>query len=256
MTLSEMHSYVDEKFPIREFEPWQPSEQQMKSKYNTPRRLKKLESDRIKHNTERRNEYEKEINKRSIIHSIIHRIGSLPEKISFLFLTTLKNQVEHDKRIRATYHEKYKQFKEKYGENSSVSCWCYEISKYYNYVNTVRKNFNLANWAKDKTDEEIETMIKDCKEIQDFKSASDHSLMPPECLCHCSYRLNDIIDSIIKILDGLPDDCEYDPTWGVGGNFNGIVKRGDKKASFKSFIAGGWNIQREHIRFKITLLKH
>jgi len=256
MTVTEMHSYVDENYPIRDPEPWQPQKWEMESKYNTHRRLKKLESDRIKHDGERRKEYEKEISKRNMIHSIVDRIGSLPEKISFLFLTTLKNQVEHDKKVRLLYQEKNQLFEEKYGKNSSIRCWCYEISKYYNYVRTVKENPNLSKWAEDKTDEEIETMIKDCKELQDFKSASDHSLMPPECLCHCSYRLNDIIDSIIKILDGLPDDCEYDPTWGVGGNFNGIVKRDDKKASFKSFIAGGWNIQREHIRFKITLLKH
>ncbi len=256
MNTEEMHSYINENYSISEPEPWQPPEWQMKSYYNTPRRLKKLENERIKHDEENKKEYEKEISKRNMIHSIVDRIGSLPEKISFLFLTTLKNQVEHDKNVRKLYSEKNKQLREKYGEMSCIVTWCYEISKYYNYVDTVRGNRNLAKWAENKTDKEIEVMIEDCKEVQTYRNASDASLLPPECLYYCSTRLNIIMDTIIRIMGGLPDDCEYDAKWGIDGNFNGIIKRGDKRASFKSFIAGGWNIQRQHIRFKVTLLKH
>lgn len=65
-----------------------------------------------------------------------------------------------------------------------------------------------------------------------------------------------IVDSMVKVLEGMPEDVVFASDWGVGGYYNGVVSRGEKKASFKSFYAGGWNIQRLHIRFRVTLLKH
>mgnify|MGYP003311763948 CR=1 FL=1 len=52
-----------------------------------------------------------------------------------------------------------------------------------------------------------------------------------------------------------PDKCSIDANWGVGGHFNGILESNGIRISFKSFVAGGYNIQRRHIRFKVTKLK-
>lgn len=62
-------------------------------------------------------------------------------------------------------------------------------------------------------------------------------------------------DDIALKLGGDPEGCETDPHWGVGGYFNAILIREDRRVSFKSFFAGGWNIQRLHIRVKVSLLK-
>lgn len=60
---------------------------------------------------------------------------------------------------------------------------------------------------------------------------------------------------ICSKLGGVPEKCETEPDWGVGGYFNAVLARGNLRVSFKSFLAGGWNIQRLHIRVRTTLLK-
>lgn len=84
----------------------------------------------------------------------------------------------------------------------------------------------------------------------------DSSKYPSTIFVELVERISNIIDDITKVLGGEPVNCSFDANWGVDGHFNGIVVGSNgKKASFKSFFAGGWNIQKLHIRFKVTLLK-
>lgn len=76
-----------------------------------------------------------------------------------------------------------------------------------------------------------------------------------KCLKKVAMSMADIANDLTEKLGGVPEGCETDAHWGVGGYFNAIIFRGEKRVSFKSFLAGGWNIQRLHIRAKATLLK-
>lgn len=76
-----------------------------------------------------------------------------------------------------------------------------------------------------------------------------------KCLKKVCVCMADIANDLTSKLEGVPEGCETDAHWGVGGYFNAIIFRGEKRVSFKSFLAGGWNIQRLHIRVRATLLK-
>lgn len=56
-------------------------------------------------------------------------------------------------------------------------------------------------------------------------------------------------------LGGLPDYCEAAAEWGAGDYYNGVIGRAGKRFSLKSFLAGGYNIQRLHLRCRCTPLK-
>ena len=71
-----------------------------------------------------------------------------------------------------------------------------------------------------------------------------------------TYHLANIVDEIKKHFNGnKPTKCLTDAKWGYKGEFCGILTDDVNKVSFKSFGAGGVNIQRYHFRFKVTKLK-
>lgn len=98
-----------------------------------------------------------------------------------------------------------------------------------------------------------------CREYIQRRIA-EHTLMTTatmkEIFVRTLLRLGEIVDAMKDVLGGLPDGYEHCSNWGVGGHYNGIVSRNGQRAKFTSFYAGGWNIQRLHIRFKVTLLKN
>ncbi len=79
-------------------------------------------------------------------------------------------------------------------------------------------------------------------------------VMPEEVFSMTVERFAEIVDAMVRVLGGLPDGFERDHEWGIGGHYNGIVSREGKRAKFTSFYAGGWNIQRLHIRYRVTPL--
>lgn len=93
------------------------------------------------------------------------------------------------------------------------------------------------------------------KRYDELRNSLKSIQTPCEVFHDLVMRFGEIVKMIEKTLGGHAEDCSYDTDWGYGGHFNGIVTRGTQRASFKSFLAGGWNIQRLHVRFRVTLLK-
>lgn len=115
-----------------------------------------------------------------------------------------------------------------------------------------------------KTDEEWYSFIKLLKEYYDVRRyyATVNGKTNAEMFKLFVYKIDTISKNINKIIGGYPDGVETDVHWGLNNVFNGIIYRnpttenGTKiRASFKSFIAGGHNIQCRHIRVRVTILK-
>ena len=105
------------------------------------------------------------------------------------------------------------------------------------------------------TAEQVE-FFRDLEQYEEHYDELRNSRTPADIFFMGITRFADIARQIEKVLGGAVDHVEQDANWGYGGHFNGIVGHEGKRASFKSFLAGGWNIQREHVRFRITLLNH
>lgn len=98
-------------------------------------------------------------------------------------------------------------------------------------------------------------VFEDTKLLRQLGSKTQH-------MEYVLFHLKHVLDMIYATGENRwPKNCmptsEFDvASFGYGGHFNGLLDYGDFKASFKSFLAGGWNIQRLHVRFRITRLSH
>lgn len=87
------------------------------------------------------------------------------------------------------------------------------------------------------------------------KDAAKHFPSSYDAIVGTTNSLSDILDKMEVLLGGMPEWCEREASWGLKGYYNGIIGRGTKRVSMKSFFAGGYNIQRLHIRCRCTPLK-
>lgn len=262
MTKQEMLIFVNQYYNCPVCKHWQPSDYQMKHHYNTPRRLKRLESDRIKEDAKLQIIYERELQCYNNVLNIIDDIDVLPDRLKDLFYTTLQNQVLYDIKTRENFKEKDNNFKELYGQDDRMNGFhsAYSEAKclYDCYINRWNET-NIHYWKKQIFNFDninFKDFSKICNEWLKMKKLAEQTLSPQDGLIHGSYKIREIIDCIKKTLGGNPDKCDYDAHWGLNNEFNAVVGRNSLKASFKSFLAGGWNIQRLHIRYRITLLKN
>ncbi|MCQ2299979.1 MAG: hypothetical protein MJZ81_07650 [Bacteroidales bacterium] len=210
------------------------------------------------------------------VNSALAVIDTMPEEIADLMRTTIENCVKQvikaDERIgqlwdedtadrKQVHEEGYAKLKAG-DEEGARALWkfersmgdaAYTVEHGYRTFRTVTSRDEVvekygaervARW------EELATLyrIVGC-------SGRAHEEGYAKTLKKVAICMKDIANDLTFKLEGVPEGCETDAHWGVGGYFNAIIFRGEKRVSFKSFLAGGWNIQRLHIRVRATLLK-
>lgn len=284
ITASELHSLINFHYSEPKLSTWKPSEYDMEHNYNTSRKLKKLEGDREKHNAKLKADYDLEMMKWNAVHKVIDDLNTWPEEVADLFLDAI-HQVITTLDLR---HKKFIEAKnaidEKYGMSLILNAkW--HLNKLLDHAPGHR---GVASDAMEKWDAIASSYRGEFKKQPDGKFGYDlplKSIKDPKDLLsmfaayrraedfddvalhgeHVAYmkaiqgitsKIADIMNDIMKIFDRkVPEKCERGGDWGVDGHFNGVLSCGSKRISFCSFIAGGWNIQRLHCRFKITELK-
>ena len=283
-TASELHSLINLHYSEPKLSTWNPSEYEMKYKYNTPRKLKKLESDREKNNVKLKANYKLEMVKWNAVHKVVDDLNAWPKEVADLFLDTIQQAIT----TLGLRHKKFIEAKnaidEKYGMSLIVNAG-WHLNQLLNHT-PGRRGVSLD--AMKKWDEVASSYRGEYKKQPDGKYGYDLPLKrikDPEDLLNmfAAYRLAkdlddialygenaaymkaiqgitskiaDIMDEVMNVFGGkVPEKCECGGDWGVDGHFNGVLSCGSKRISFCSFVAGGWNIQRLHCRFKITELK-
>ena len=280
MTKKEILDFIDIYFPIPSFVEWEPDEWEKEHYYkdlNDKKTYKRYIKQKEKINSEKQKAIDTLTEKKNDIRSKITALDELPCDISNLFYTTIKNMVEDGISIRAKYSEVKASFHQKY-KDSFIDKNSYD--KYntpYDYSDQIRKIIRIEYDLESKTnvakyDQDKYNYIKsNCPYIDninliEFKNDADifyqleyearNSFMPMNAIIHGTDKCSTIYSEIKFIFNGNPERCVKDPDWGVGGYFNGVLEGNGIKVSFKSFVAGGYNIQKRHIRFRMTKLKN
>lgn len=225
-----------------------------------------------KRNLEWKKEYEKAVAIRNSALAAFEDLDHFPKDISSFFYSSTVRMAEDDIQRRERKRAAREKFVKDMGGNqnalNAVSC----------AERLLDKGKITSRWDAEKgapipvllaTASEIEWLMSNYKMTDDERDrwaalaigyAADYegakgAKCAVENLVYCADFCKREADAMKKVLGGIPDGFERLEGWGVGGKFNGIVWRGDKRASFKSFLAGGYNIQRLHMRTKVTLLK-
>lgn len=269
--LQNILSFIDKYYPVPVLRTYTPSDYDMEYKFYTPRKLKKLPEYTEKMNQKYKEEYDRELEKRNSVIKVVKEIECMPTSLVNLFYSTLKDQVLNDIKIRNYSKEIEEEFKKMCGitgkEVTIGRDHLYYFSKelFSKHVRISTDNGYQLTLKDDSKNLLVKYPIlvnMDLKEFEilyrkneEYKRKANQSMQPIECLRWGAFKLTEILDQMKRVLGNLPDMCECGAHWGVGGEFNGIIGYNEKRASFKSFLAGGWNIQRLHIRCKITLLK-
>ena len=258
-----------------------------KDYYKTPKRMEKA---RAKAQVQLDKTFALEMRRYNDLVAAKEKVFSVPKGLMDFFACSLEGWVEKVRRGRAALTAKVNAFREKWNHEVAytfhadrpnekdciftvnpaerayetvVMWWVWDG---YMYTDTaleghLRNSSDIPHFHRERfngfapTDAEKEAF---CREFIQ-KELDEHTLMttatPREIFTLTLARLGEIVDAMKNVLGGLPDGYEYCSDWGVGGHYNGIVSRNGRRAKFTSFYAGGWNIQRFHIRFKVTLLK-
>lgn len=269
LALTNMLKFIDKYYDVPVLKTYTPDDYTMKYQFNTPRKLKKLPEYTAKMNSKFKEEYDREVEKRNTVINTCKEIEPLPPSLVDLFYSTLQNQVLNDIKTRKYSRELEEEFKKMCGitgKEMSIS-WDHlyyfskelvnkhtEHDKNWKYILKEDSKNLLEKYPILKTTD-IDTFVNLYKKNVEFKHKSDQTMAPDDCLRWGAFKLNEILDQMRRVLGNLPDSCECGAHWGAGGEFNGIIGYNEKRASFKSFLAGGWNIQRLHIRCRITLLQ-
>ena len=272
--------YRAQYWKVPELKKWEPREFEL-SFYNTP---KKLERERAKRDAQYLKEFERASAKYEAFCKCCDKItGLLVEDLRDFFVESIQRNMEEAQSRRDAAKAKMRMFRDEYDKVFKVSYSDgveFEVNPFEKAFDIVCHNFE----SKDRyrmlpdevtikvlpdgdyhrrvlnafcpTDEEKMRFVMGYLAYRKCRGAmEDASYSPGSVFFKIVEQIAEIVESIRNVLGGDPDGCSFDADWGVGGHFNGIVERAGKRASFKSFFAGGWNIQRLHIRFKVTPLK-
>lgn len=294
MTKNETMSIVDSHYPVPTLKHWKPSDYEMNYKYNTPRKTKKLEAVREKEDAKLRAAYDQEVVCREDVVKTIDEVSTLPPEVADLFLSTFKWTIEDLVRRHEAFLAAKSAITNEFGDNGLnvlQSAKCRMSSRVYKpsmtgfrgsyveqrriltndewskFADECKTNFHKV--AEDKYDYDYPAKsIKDPEKLMmlglEFWNAqeadevySDGDQAYVSSIQRMAGTLKRIMDEIKDSFNGeKPDACETGAGWGAKGNFEGVLRRGSERVSFKSFGAGGYNIQRFHFRFKVTKLKH
>lgn len=266
-------------YVLPELKHWTPSEFEMKYHFNTPRKLKTLEKVRAKEDAKLLAKYDSEVLTYNEILSRCDTIDRLPKSIANLFQETVSRRIAQVKKIHEDQIKESEAFKAKYdGVKGSPDCPSYRatISAYSarDYVKiyflSKRSYYGSKMTWEDNAIKEYPALANVNKEEYLADANRFFSLRDAD-ICYCrgcsiedaiTITIRDYVRHLYGIyeemkakLGGDPLICECNDGWGIGGHFNGILSRNEKRVSFKSFLAGGYNIQCLHVRFKMTVLK-
>lgn len=237
-----------------------------------------------KENARRKAVFEAEKRVKQNVHAVIDRLASFPSSISNLFLSAIKFTID-DVKAR---HEKALSLREgivrKYG-NGAIECFPalmrkmkkfggvgglvrykpLSLAEFEQIAHTRTFGVNFRQISSNHYDYDYPlcsikdplTFMNDCIVYAEAKANDDVEAEGDEVYATAIRRitkhLEEIANSIVEIFNGeIPTVCEKSVHWGVGGRFNGVLAHKGKRVSFKSFGAGGYNIQRYHYRFRIT----
>lgn len=281
MTKSEIISFINSVYPDPVQKYWKPSEYDMKYKYNTTRRMKKLDADKAKEDAKLKLVFDKEVAQKQEVLKTIDEIATYPSEISNLFYGAIFDNINYLKKC----HDEYLEIKhniEKLGHNALAVAQSvqYDMQKYNTSYSLsgrrmTRKTLHILSdeeWTKfaDRYMYDYKHPAKDIENPKEFMQMvidmcnaydRDELALKGEdayrnAIIHMVSNLANIVDEIKKHFNGnKPTKCLTDAKWGYKGEFCGILTDGVNKVSFKSFGAGGFNIQRYHFRFKVTKLK-
>lgn len=293
MNAFECHDLINKYYADPILKLWEPSEYDMKYNFYTPRRAKKIPLVKAKEDAKIMDIYNKKVAQKKHVHDIIDEIATYPEEIQSLFYGTFSRTINylvdcHTKtldiksKLEAEYGDQVMRVIDsfKYASKKTVheTSWSgRRMSRTYfieldqdewaKFAEGVKTNFHkLENGEYDydypaKSINDHQAFMK--LAIQYFEAIDRDEL---HCygadaytmsIIHMSENLDNILKSIKMYFNGSkPTACLTDATWGYKGEFCGVLTDGVKKISFKSFSAGGHNIQKYHFRFKCTELKH
>lgn len=281
MTKSEIISFINGVYPDPVQKYWKPSEYDMKYKYNTTRRMKKLDADKAKEDAKLKLVFDKEVAQKQSVMKTIDEIATYPSEISNLFYGAIFDNINYLKKC----HDKYLELKhniEKLGQNALAVAYAvqygmrkYDTSYSMSGRRMTRKTLQILSdeeWTKFADNfmcdykhpaKDIENPKEFMQMVIDMRNAYDRDELElngedayRNAIIHMVSNFANIVDEIKKHFNGnKPTKCLTDANWGYKGEFCGILTDGISKVSFKSFGAGGVNIQRYHFRFKVTKLK-
>ena len=281
MTKSEIISFITSVYPDPVQKYWKPSEYDMKYKYNTTRRMKKLDADKAKEDAKLKLVFDKEVAQKQSVMKTIDEIATYPSEISNLFYGAIFDNINYLKKC----HDEYLEIKhniEKLGQNALAVAQSvqYDMQKYNTSYSMsgrrmTRKTLHILSdeeWTKfaDRFMYDYKYPAKDIENPKEFmqmvidmRNAYDRDELEwngedayRNAIIHMVSNFANIVDEIKKHFNGnKPTKCLTDVNWGYKGEFCGILTDDINKVSFKSFGAGGVNIQRYHFRFKVTKLK-
>lgn len=204
-----------------------------------------------------RKEREAELAKRDAVIRAGEAFLDYPEEVRSLFLQTAGWMVENEREKVARAKELHEAFEKIYGECRHVEYrirtdgaeWMTDTHK----INLV----NASSWeiAKGMTDEEKVELFDRAHELRTAEKVAANALDAQGALALWARKMGAIDEMIRERMSGVPEGFEREVRWGVGGYYNGVLVRNGVRVSFKSFWAGGWNIQRAHIRVRLTELK-
>lgn len=287
-----IHEFVNQFYADPIFKEWTPSEYELKYIFSpTPRGQAKLAKRKVKEDAKLKEVFDKEVAIKANVHHVIDEIAKYPIEIQKLFFNVFEWKLNH----LAKCHEEFLKLKAelpKFGEYivKRVSDFRYHLTKtswdvsmsgrrisrkclrildddeWNKLVTTTKGDFHEI--SKDKWDYEyplkniedpkmfMEFLVKyfEAYDRDDIAIYGDKAYV--NAIIHIANMLTEILHDIDKHFNGnKPTKCLTPPTWGHRGEYCGVLTDGTNKVSFKSFEAGGRNVQRWHFRFKITKLK-
>ena len=272
------------KLPVKKT--WKPSDFD-REYYNTP---KKMEREAAKRDAEYQREFDRQMRDYNEMKSALEKVCAVQLGLMDFFAESLDGWIRNARARRAALSKKIKDFKAAWDKaipytyipsnpkdspyESTVNpyqrrhellrrCWKCELRNGYIFTEkSLNGELDKGDYfcgqqmdAIGKTDEEKTAFLKAAIQNDLDEQALRAAVTPQEIFTLTLTRLGEIVDAMVKVLGGMPDGFERGHEWGVGGQYNGIVSRQGKRAKFTSFYAGGWNIQRLHIRYRVTLLK-
>lgn len=253
------------------------------------RSLKAFQRDIDKLNRNYENVYNSDVRKRDeLIRKLESLVNYYPCEITDLFMGTIISTVEYHIKMCGEYTKSYHRLIEKcyLGPVIGYSIILAAIVEHLRtevrnsirfkhrdditgLKDSVLKVFgnckdSVANFVNSLTDKQWLDLLDDLDTYYRYKEYITHNKKTAtELFKFLVNKIDAIKNNIESVLGGIPTGIDTDVDWGVNGMFNGIVYRYDVndpskkiRASFKSFIAGGYNIQCRHIRARVTMLKH
>lgn len=287
MTVTECHDLINKHYPDPIRQIYTPSKYDVQRAI-TPKRIEKLNALIAKEQAKLDAVTQKLSDKKAAVHRTIDDLATYPDTVASLFLSTFKWTIEDLIRRHEAFLAKKQMMVEAYSEEVMKRT---ESVKYFGYEKKwestwsgrgrrveVRRDITPEMWSEfaahnggywDNAENKyvypfttISDYVKFLDDYDEYKTLRENDDVVScdgdayvNAINHMADTLERIACDITAIFNGSkPTLCETDARWGVDGHFNGILSDGKTRASFKSFGAGGWNIQCFHYRFKITKL--